>query len=224
MAVNGIYMTVNASGAVEAAKAGQVVVIIDVIDMSTSLEAALDAGAALVLGASPTECRAPVSLAPNNIGRQAGELAISGDTTVIIVSEPRIGTEEERLAKSEQVLKGIRETGAIIEAVLPNAGAEITKMIDFREKIVVAVSDTGGVAFDAAVTAGAPAVLTGTIARTIYKRGIEPAQAAAARAIKAARQVGTGITVVAASANSLEDILAAEYIMREIIAQGFTAL
>jgi phosphosulfolactate phosphohydrolase-like enzyme len=224
MARNGVFVTVNASGAVQAAQAGQVVIIIDVIDMSTTLEAALDAGAAFVLGASPKECRAPVSLSPENVGRQAGELAISSGTAVIIVSEPRIGTEEERRAKSERVISGIKETGAIIEAVLPNAGAEITKMADFRGKIVVAVSDTGGVAYDAAVTAGAPAVLTGTIARTIHKRGIEPAREAAARAIKAARQAGTGIAVVAASANSLEDILAAEYIMKEIIAQGFTAL
>lgn len=224
MAQNWVFMTVNASGAAEAAKAGQVVIIVDVIDMSTTLEAALDAGAAFVLGASPNACRAPVSLSPENIGRQAGELAISVGTKVVIVSEPRIGNEEERLTKSGRAINGIMETGAIIEAVLPNAGAEITKMADFQGKIVVAVSDTGGVAYDAAVTAGAPAVMTGTIARTMSKRGTEPAKAAAARAIKAAKQAGTGIAVVAASANSLEDVLAAEYIMKEIIAQGFTAL
>lgn len=224
MALNSVYMTVNASGAVQAAQAGQVVVIVDVIDMSTTLEAALDAGAATILGASPNECRAPVSLSPEDIGRRAGELALSGGTTVIIVSEPRIGTEEERRARSGRAISGIKQTGAIIEAVLPNAGAEITKMADFQGKIVVAVSDTGGVAYDAAAAAGAPVVLTGTIARTMHKRGTEPAKAAAARAITAAKLAGTGIAVVAASANSLEDILAAEYIMKEIIDHGFTAL
>ncbi|MDT3698135.1 MAG: hypothetical protein RO469_01805 [Thermincola sp.] len=224
MARNGVILTVNASGAVEAAEAGQVVIIVDVIDMSTTLEAALDAGAAFVLGASPAECRAPVSLFPENIGRCAGELAVSQGTKVIVVSEPRIGNDEERLAKSRQVINGIKAAGAEIDAVLPNAGAEIGKMTDFQGKVVVAVSDTGGVAYDAAVAAGAPAVVTGTIARTIYKKGVEPARAAATRAIRAAKEAGTGIAVVAASANSLEDILAAEYIMKEIIAQGFTAL
>lgn len=217
-------MTVNASGAVQAAEAGQVVVVVDVIDMSTTLEAALDAGAAFVLGASPDNCRAPVRLCPEKLGQQAGQLAVARGTSVVIVSEPRIGSEEERRARSGRVICAIGETGAIVEAVLPNAGAEITKMIDFQGKVVVAVSDTGGVAYDAAVTAGAPAVLTGTVARTMHKKGVEPAKAAAARAIEAARLLGTGIAVVAASANSLEDILAAEYIMKEIIAQGFTSL
>ncbi len=89
---------------------------------------------------------------------------------------------------------------------------------------MVAVTDAGGVAFDAAFTAGAPAVLTGTIARTMQKRGREPAMAAARRAIEAAAAAGVNITVVAASANSLEDVLGAEYIMRTIIELGFTSL
>ena len=200
------------------------VLIVDVIDMSTTLEAAIDAGASVVLGASPEHCRAPVELFPQEIGRQAGRLAVRQNTGVIIVSEPRIGTEEERRARSAAVIRGIAETGATLEAVFPNAGAETTKLGDFSGRVVVAVSDTGGVAYDAAVTAGAPAVLTGTVARTMKKKGVEPAQAAARRAIEAARAAGAGIAVVAASANSLEDILAAEYILKEIIAQGFTAL
>lgn len=45
-----ITVTTDASGAYQAACSGQVVVIVDVIDMSTTLEAALQEGAALVLG------------------------------------------------------------------------------------------------------------------------------------------------------------------------------
>ena len=223
MSSNGVFLTVNASGAVKAAEANNVVMIVDVIDMSTTLEAAIDAGALCVFGASPDQCRAPVRLSPEEIGRQAGMLAVREGTKVVVVSEPRVGTEEERRARSARVISGIEEAGALVEAVFPNAGAETAKLGDFKGKVVVAVSDTGGVAYDAAVTAGAPVVLTGTIARTVHKKGPEPARAAAKRAMEAAARSGTGIAVVAASANSLEDILAAEYIVREIIAMGFTA-
>jgi hypothetical protein len=48
-----IIVESDASGAREAARAGLMVMIVDVIDMSTTLESALDAGAAAVLGASP---------------------------------------------------------------------------------------------------------------------------------------------------------------------------
>lgn len=221
---NGVFLTVNASGAVRAAGANNVVVIVDVIDMSTTLEAAIDAGASHVFGAAPDESRAPVALDPESIGRQAGQVALNEGTGVIILAEPRVGTEEQRRARCSKVIRGTEQAGAVVEAVLPNTGAETARLGDFQGKVVIAVSDTGGVAYDAAVTAGAPAVLTGTIARTMRKRGLEPARAAAQRAVEAARRLGTGIAVVAASANSLEDILAAEYIMREILALGFTAI
>lgn len=219
---NQVFLTVNASGAATAARAGNVVVIVDVIDMSTTMEAAIDAGAAYILGASPDDCRAPVDLRPAEIGKQAAKLAKENDTSVIIVSEPRVGTEEERRARSAQVIAAIEQEGARVEAVFPNAGAETAKLGDFTGRVVVAVSDTGGVAFDAAVNAGAPAVLTGTVARTMKKRGFEPARAAAIRAMQAAELHDSGIAVVAATANSLEDMLAAEYIVKEILAQGFT--
>jgi len=224
MGNNGVFLTVNASGAVRAAEAKNVVVVVDVIDMSTTLEAALDAGAAYVFGASPDQAKAPVDLSPENIGRHAGLLAKKEGAGVIIISEPRVGNEEERRARSGRVIKGIEQAGAAIEAVYPNIGAETAKLGDFSGKVVIAVTDTGGVAYDAAFTAGAPAVLTGTIARTMKKKGPEPARAAALRAIEAARKAGAGIAVVAASANSLEDILAAEYIVRAIIEEGFTAM
>ncbi len=213
----------NASGAVKAAEAKNVVMVVDIIDMSTTLEAALDAGALRVYGASPDTSKAPVRLSPETIGEIAGRAAREAGTGVIIIGEPRVGTEEERRARASRTIQGVTAAGAVIEAVYPNIGAETAKLGDFSGKVVVAVTDTGGTAYDAAVTAGAPLVITGTIARTIKKRGSEPARAAARRAVAAAEEAGTGISVVAASANSLEDILAAEYIMRLIIEEGFIA-
>lgn len=151
-------------------------------------------------------------------------MAREENTSVILICEPRIGSEAERRAKATRVIGALEQAGANIEAVLANAGAETVKLTDFTGKVVVVVSDTGGVAYDAAVTAGAPAVLTGTVARTLQKRGFEPARAAARRAIAAAARAGAGIAVVAASANSIEDILAAEYIVKAIIEEGFTAM
>lgn len=217
-----VSLTVNASGAAEAARRGDVVLIVDVIDMSTTLEAVLDAGAYRVFGASPVDCRAPVVLNPEEIGRTAGLLAMQEKKSLVIISEPRVGYDEERKLRSAPVILGAASSGAEVEAIFPNAGAEIIKLADFRDKIIVAVTDTGGVAFDAAFTAGAAAVVTGTIARTMAKKGTAPAKAAAQRAVDAAKAAGMGITVVAASSNSLEDILAAEYIMRMIVKMGFT--
>jgi len=224
MSVQGVFVTTNASGAVAGAKMGHVVMVVDVIDMSTTAEAALDAGALAVFGASPDVCRAPVELEPARIGRMAGELAVAKGTDVVLVSEPRVGTDDERKERARKTLAGITEAGAGLGAVLPNIGAETPKVVDLSGRVVVIVSDTGGVAYDAAVTAGAPGVVTGTVARTMVKRGLEPAKAAACRAVETAARLGTGVTVVAASANSLEDILAAEYIAREIISLGFNKL
>lgn len=220
-----VSLTVNASGAAEAAEQGDVVLIVDVIDMSTTLEAVLDAGALQVFGASPQGAKAPVKLNPGEIGKQAAIAAKSANTGLIIISEPRVGNDEERLTRCHPVIKAAEATGINVEAVYPNYGAETAKLGSFRDKVVVAVTDTGGLAFDAAYTAGAPAVVTGTIARTMQKKGFEPARTAAKRAVKAALSANiSGITVVASSANSLEDILAAEYIMRMIIEEGYTRM
>ncbi|MCL2337103.1 MAG: hypothetical protein FWC60_06750, partial [Firmicutes bacterium] len=97
--------------------------------------------------------------------------------------------------------------------------AETVKLYDLRGKVLIAATGAGGVAFDAAMTAGAPAVVTGTVARTRHKKGEVPARDAARRAAALARETGAGVTVVAASGNSLEDILAAEFITRLILAQ-----
>lgn len=224
MGASGVFVTVNASGAAEAAERGYLVLVVDVIDMSTTLESALDAGALAVYGASPDSSRAPVKLKPEKIGRMAGKLAVANSTSVIIISEPRVGTDDERKARASRALKGVELAGAEVSAILPNIGAETAKLANFTGKVVVAVTDTGGVAFDAAVAAGAVSVITGTVARTLKKRGTVPARSAAIRAIEEANKWDTGIAVVAASANSLEDILAAEYIARIIIEEGFTNL
>jgi len=176
------------------------------------------------LGASPDVSRAPVKLNPENVGQKAGKLAVANDTGVIVISEPRVGADDERKARASQAIKGIISAGAEVTAILPNIGAETVKLADFSGKVVVAVTDTGGVAYDAAMNAGAVSVVTGTVARTMHKRGTVPARSAALRAIDEAAKWKTGIAVVAASANSLEDILAAEYITRIIIEEGFTKL
>lgn len=221
MGVATVKTTVNASGAAAAAAMGDVVVIVDIIDMSTSLEAALDAGALAVFGAAPDRASPPVAVDPGQIGLLAGQLAVSKKAEVVLVTEPRVGSDAERLSGVSKTVAGLEKAGASVAAVLPNIGAEVAKLYDLRRCVVIAATGTGGVAFNAAVTAGGPAVLTGTVARTMRKKGPAPARAAAARALEKARALGTGISVVAASGNSLEDLLAAEYITR-IIIETFT--
>lgn len=213
----GVFVTTDASGAAAGARMGHVVVVVDVISMSTTLEAALDAGAAGIFGASPDYSGAPVALDPEKIGWVAGIKARELGCAVVLIGEPRIGTDAERLSRMTKAVQGIRKAGATICAILPNIGAETVKMADLRGKVVLAVTDTGGVAFDAAVTAGAQAVTVATIARTLKYKGTEPAKQGALRAKELAERLNTGITVVAASSNSLEDILGAEYIARSIL-------
>lgn len=216
-----VSLTSNASGAAEAGRAGMVVVVVDVIDMSTTLEAAIDAGALAVLGASPDGASPPVALDPKKIGEQAAAIALAGSSSVVLVTEPRVGIDQERADNATKFLEGVRKGGAEVTAIIPNLGAETPKICDLKGRVVVAATGTGGVAYDAALTAGAPEVITGTVARTMKKKGAAPARAAALRAIEAARRLNTGIAVVAASANSMEDLLAAEYIMKLIIEEGF---
>jgi len=217
-----VNLSVNASGAAAAAARGDVIVIVDVIDMSTTLEAAIDAGALAIYGAAPDSASPPVPVDPTAVGYKAGLQAIQNNTSIVLVGEPRVGTDSERLGNMSKTVAGLKKAGARLDAVLPNIGSETPKLHDMRDKVVVAATGTGGVAFDAAVKAGAPAVLTGTVARTMLKKGPAPARAAASRACRKAKELGvTGITVVAASGNSLEDILAAEYIAR-IIIETFT--
>lgn len=212
-----VTMATDASGAARAARLGQVVVVVDVIDMSTTLEAMLDEGAMAVYGAAPDAASVPVPIDPVWVGRQAGEFACSSGAGVLLVAEPRVGSAEERLSGVQKVLKGIRDSGAAVELVLPNLGAETVKLADVKRRVVVAATGSGGVAFDAALTAGAPAVLTGTVARTAKKKGTASAMVAVERALNAARHLKADIAVIAASGNSVEDILAAEYIFNLLL-------
>lgn len=207
-------MTTDASGAVSAAKQGLAVMIVDVIDMSTTLESALDAGAVKVFGASPDFTRAPVKVDPERIGRIAARTALAEGVGIIVVSEPRTGGDEERLQRCQKLMEGLNSEGVIIEAIVPNLGAETPLLTDFENRVVVAVTDTGGVAFDAAYQI-TDKVVTGTIARTLRQKGTAPATTAALRALTLMEHA-PGIAVVAASRNSQEDILAARYILELI--------
>lgn len=206
-----LIVTTDASGAVLGANLGHLVIIVDVISLSTSLLTAEEGGALAVYGASPDKTRAPVTVNPYRIGNIVALEAKTNNTGIIVVTEPRIGSDDERLKNASKAIKGVRDAGGVIEAVVPNIGSEITKLVDFSEKVVLGVSDTGGVAFDAAFQLGAPLIF-GTVARTLKHKGEAPAFLIAKRAVELAKAKDIGITVTAASSNSLEDVLAAEYI------------
>ncbi len=206
-----IIVSTDASGARDAAREGMLVMIVDVIDMSTTLESALDAGAYAVLGCSPDHTTAPVEVAPEQVGREACRLARECGSGIILVAEPRVGSDDERLARCQKVVQAIEREKGQIEAVVPNIGAETPKLLDMKNRVVLAVTDTGGVAYDAAFQIN-PRVITGTVARTYKQKGIQPALTAAHRALSMMQKSDQGIAVIAASRNSLEDILAAQFI------------
>ncbi len=206
-----IYYTVAASGAYEAALNEHVVVIVDVIDMSTSLETALEMGAVAVFGSSPDKTTAPVPLNPEKIARSAASLAQELNTEIIIIGEPRFSSKVEQQKSCQKLVKKLSELGAKIHDYVPNVGKEVYSFTDYTNKIVIAATNSGGVAFDTAYNAGG--ILTiATIARTQKLKGKEPALKGALRAYKLAIDSQRDISYVAASANSLEDILAAKYL------------
>jgi len=206
-----IIVTSDASGARDAAREGMLVMVVDVIDMSTTLESAIDAGAYAVLGCSPDYTAAPVEVGPEKIAREACRLSRLSGKGIILVAEPRVGSDEERLVRCQKVIRGIEIEKGMVEAVVPNIGAETPKLIDMNNRVVIAVTDTGGVAYDAAFQVS-QRVITGTVARTYKQKGIEPALTAARRAVNMLDKSDTGIAIVAASRNSMEDILAAQFI------------
>jgi len=170
-----------------------------IIDFSTSMEAALDAGAAAIYGAAIDAARPPVKTDPYRMGYLSGSEALRLGKGVVVLAEPRTGAEEKRRQGILKALDGIESSGARIAAVIPNVGAETPRLTDIRGMVVLGVTGTGGVAFDAAMCAGSPAVLTGTVARTLAKNGFAPARAAAIRSASKARKLGRDIAVVAAS-------------------------
>jgi len=123
----------------------------------------------------------------------------------------QVGTDDERLARCQKVVRAIEKEKGLIEAVVPNIGAETPKLLEMKNRVVIAVTDTGGVAYDAAFQIN-PRVITGTVARTYKQKGMEPAQSAARRALSLMQESDRGIALIAASRNSLEDILAAQFI------------
>jgi len=220
-----VNITTNASGAARAARQGDLVIIVDVINMSTTAEAALEAGALAVFGAASNKSKPPANLTnPEQIGYLAGLKAKENHTQVVLITEPRVGTDEERQENAALALQGLQRSAAELAAVLPNIGAEIVKYTSLQNRVILLVTDSGGVAFDAAVNQGAPLVLTGTIARTFKQKGSQSAKRIANYSVAQARMLNCGISVVAASANALEDVLAAEYIARSIIEEGFLSI
>ena len=223
-----LSVTSNPSGAAAAARQGNVVMIVDLIDMSTTCESALEAGACDVLGASPDEyADVPVIVNPEKMGYIAGKRALKKQTEVIVAAEPRLITNEDeasRLDHIQHVLRGIEKAGGVLEKIVANLGKDVCQQADFANKVLIVVSAAGGTAFDAAYNYGAPAVITGTVARTNHMSGNQPAQKAASRAIQLAQKYKCGISIVASSSNSMEDMLAAEYIAKEIVSSGFLQL
>lgn len=208
-----INCSTDASGARLAGLQQQIVVIVDLIDMSTTLEAALEGGALNVYGASPDQASAPVPVDPVAIGYQAGREARSRSASVVIVAEPRWGGNRQRLRSCRSVIKGLRAAGVAEYQIVPNLGITTAKLVSFEQSVVIAVTNSGGVAFDAARTAGGT-VLTATIARTWRMRGEEPAEAGVNRALALATALKKDLCFVAASSKAQEDILAAQYLTR----------
>lgn len=221
-----VSITANTSGAIQAAKQGDLIIVVDVINMSTTAEAALEAGAIAIFGAaSQKNSKILANLTnPERVGYLAGLKALENRAEVILITEPRVGSDQERKQNASLALKGLEKTGVSLSAVLPNLGAETVKFTSLKDKVALLVTDSGGAAFDAALNSGAPLVLTGTIARTLKQKGSQAAKRVARQAIEKAREMECNISVVAASSNALEDLLAAEYIAKTIIEEGFLSI
>ena len=215
-----LEVTFNASGAAEAGRRGRIAVVVDVVDASTSAEAALANGAAAVLGAAPAGADAPVELDPAGVGRKAAAIAGRLGTTAVVVAEPRVGEEERRRKRALPVLQALRSASIDYELVA-NQGAELPGLVDVKDRVVVIVSTTGGAAFDAAITHGSPAACFATTARIEGMTGWDVMAAGAKRALELAEEHSTDLSIVAASANSTDDCLAAFELARRLMAEGF---
>jgi hypothetical protein len=213
----------DAMGAADAGSRGRVVAVVDVVDAATSAEAALTEGAVGVLGAAPAGMEVPVAVKPAATAALAATLAKEHQTDVVIVAEPRIASNEERLQRAAPVT-GVLAAENVGFEVVPNQGAGLPGLVKLAGRVVIVISAAGGVAFDAALTAGAPAVSFATTARIVGMTGWEVTRMGAQRAIELAKGNGSGLTVVAASSNATDDFLAAFEIARAVIAEGFLRL
>jgi hypothetical protein len=218
-----LEVTFNASGAAEAGARGRVVAVVDVVDSSTSAEAAIAGNAAAVLGASPAGVSASVRLDPGAVGRRAAGVAGKLGTDVVVVAEPRVGPEEGRRAAALPVLQALTTAGVHYE-LTANQGAELENLVKVDRRVVVLVSSTGGAAFDAALAGGAPGACFVTTARVTGRTGWELVGIGARRAIALADEHVRDLAIVAASANSADDCLAAFEIARRVITEGFLRL
>jgi hypothetical protein len=162
----------------------------------------------------------PVKVEPGAIGRRAAAAAIREATDVVVIAEPRIGTEEERRSRALPVLQALR-TQRIEYELAPNQGAELARAVRLRGRVAVIVSSTGGTAFDAAMAAGAPAACFATTGRIEGQTGWDVLQRGVRRAIDLALRNDSDLSIVAASANSSDDVLAAFELARAVIGEGF---
>lgn len=205
------FSIADASGAYQGALKNHIVVIVDVIDMSTSLETALELGAVATYGASPDAAKVPVPVNPEKIAEAAARLALRTKSKIVIISEPRFGSKADQQRNCSRLLNKLESLDAPVSDYIPNVGKEVANFTDFKNKVVIAVTDTGGVAYDAAFNKGG-VLTTATIARTQLLKGKDPAVKGALRAYNLGRAFRKDISVVAASSNSLEDVLASKYI------------
>lgn len=216
----GLEVAFDATGAAEAGSRGRVVAVVDVVDAATSAEAALAAGAVGVLGAAPADVEVPVEVRPKAVAAHAVTLAKLHETDVVVVAEPRVASHEERVQRAAPIIEAL-EAADVGFDVVPNQGAGLPGLVKLEGRVVIVVSAAGGVAFDAALTAGAPAVCFVTTARIVGMTGWEVTQSGARRAIDLAKQNGSGLTVVAASSNATDDFLGAFEIARTVVSEGF---
>lgn len=203
----------NMSGALEAARQGRFVVLVDVIDMSTSLEAVLEQGAVKVWGAATDDKKGPFTN-PYSIGQIAAREAKTLSAQIVLITEPRFGDNKERRKRAADVLRGIASEGLEVADIVPNMGAETGRLLDWEGKVAIAVTDAGGTIFDAVWQTGGQ-ISTATVARTLGMKGPEPAIKGIERALALAK--GLPITLVAASSNAIEDVLAVNYLSQLIL-------
>lgn len=208
-----ITVAYNLSGALEAVKNGRFVVLVDVIDMSTTIEGLLEAGVLNIWGAAPVGKGYPYT-DPYLIGRFAAREANEKHTQVFVVAEPRVGTTEERINRASAVLAGIKDEGQTAGGIWPNLGAETAKFTDWRDKLAVVVTDAGGTIYDAVWQQGGR-ITTVTVARTLKTKGDMVVKKGIERALDMAD--GLPITLVAASSNSFEDVLAVHYLAQRFL-------